>query len=480
MNSLLSDPLPVFLEVCRTHADAPAVLSPRGETLQTFSDLLLEAEAFRLRVETHQGQVVSLCLPNHPSWPALVAGLWLAGTSPLLLSPELPLREQQRLQRLSGASLRISISPQGELLWEELAREPVALPWPADLLKVTSGTTGSPRLIGFTLAQLAADASNIVQTMGLSSLDRNFGAIPYSHSYGFSNLITPLLFHGIPLILATDPFPRALATGLLESEATVWPAIPTMLNGLVSLGFNARGSLRLVLSAGSPLPPETARLFTDLTNLSVHSFYGSSECGGICFDRIGLTGEGFVGQPLDGVQVEWQGPLEAGAGRIRITSAAVGQGYFPTAPNDELHHGSFSPPDLLEKNSHGWRIAGRASEWINISGRKVAPGIIEAALRNMPGVHAAVVFGVPEPGGRGEAIVALLEGPSAEGVEMLRRRLCQELPAWQIPRDWILVDEIPVNERGKINRAELIRNYLEEQREAKPSRPPHAPPSAPI
>jgi acyl-coenzyme A synthetase/AMP-(fatty) acid ligase len=404
----------------------------------------------------------------------------LAGTSPLLLSPELPLREQQRLQRLSGASLRISISPQGELLWEELAREPVALPWPADLLKVTSGTTGSPRLIGFTLAQLAADASNIVQTMGLSSLDRNFGAIPYSHSYGFSNLITPLLFHGIPLILATDPFPRALATGLLESEATVWPAIPTMLNGLVSLGFNARGSLRLVLSAGSPLPPETARLFTDLTNLSVHSFYGSSECGGICFDRIGLTGEGFVGQPLDGVQVEWQGPLEAGAGRIRITSAAVGQGYFPTAPNDELHHGSFSPPDLLEKNSHGWRIAGRASEWINISGRKVAPGIIEAALRNMPGVHAAVVFGVPEPGGRGEAIVALLEGPSAEGVEMLRRRLCQELPAWQIPRDWILVDEIPVNERGKINRAELIRNYLEEQREAKPSRPPHAPPSAPI
>lgn len=480
MNFPSSDPLALFSHTCRQQGDAPAVFAADGSILRTFSDLLAEAEGFRAATEGSAGQVVALSLANHPAWPALIAGLWSAGCIPLLLSAELPLREQQRLHRLCGAALRISADATGELHWEPLASETVALPWKADLLKATSGTTGPPRLIGFTISQLAADARNIVTTMGLTMEDRNFGAIPFSHSYGFSNLITPLLLNGVPLVVMAEHFPRALANALLQSEATVWPAVPAMLAGMVSLGYDEPGTLRLVLSAGAPLPPETSRLFTDQTTLPVHSFYGSSECGGICFDRQGLAGEGFVGTPMEGVHIEWCGPMEAGAGRIRVRSDAVGLGYYPSAPEDDLRGGTFSPPDLLEKTSAGWRIAGRATEWINVGGRKVAPGIIEAALRNMPGVHAAVVFGVPEPGGRGESIVALLEGPAAEGIEMLRRRLCQELPAWQIPREWILVDEIPVNERGKINRAELIRNYLEELHPGPANRPPHAAPDAPV
>lgn len=467
MNPDPSDSLASFLEICRSRAVETAIFSSTGEPLRSFAGLAEEAETYRQAVLERTGgknRIIALSLPNHPVWPALVAGIWQAGSTPLLLSPEMAAAEQNRLQRLCGAMLCLTFNATGGVVWQELIGEEVVLPWPARLLKVTSGTTGQPRIIGFTLEQIAADARHVVTTMGLLPQDRNFGIIPFSHSYGFSNLITPLLLHGIPLVVADDAFPRAIADGLHLSEATVWPAVPAMLGSLVSLGYPGHPVLRLVISAGAPLPPETARLFTDLTNRSVHSFYGSSECGGICFDRIGLTGEGFVGMPLEGVQIEWHGPLEAGAGRIRVKGAAVGLGYFPSRAGEDFQQGIFSPLDLLEKTSAGWRLAGRVSDWINVGGRKVAPGIIEAALRNMPGVHAAVVFGVPEAGGRGESIVALLEGPAAEGVEMLRRRLCQELPAWQIPREWILVDQLPVNERGKINRSELIRSYLEERK----------------
>ncbi len=78
------------------------------------------------------------------------------------------------------------------------------VPWPdAPIVhvKTTSATTGRPRLIAFTAGQLAADAANLTRTMGLRPEWPNLGVISLAHSYGFSNLVTPLLLHGIPLIL---------------------------------------------------------------------------------------------------------------------------------------------------------------------------------------------------------------------------------------------------------------------------------------
>ena len=71
------------------------------------------------------------------------------------------------------------------------------LPTSCAVLKLTSGTTGAPRAIRFTAAQLAADCEQICDTMGISDRDVNFGVIPLSHSYGFSNLLTPLLLRGV-------------------------------------------------------------------------------------------------------------------------------------------------------------------------------------------------------------------------------------------------------------------------------------------
>src|SRR5439155_7358494 len=88
-----------------------------------------------------------------------------------------------------------------------------------DFLKLTSGTTSAPRAIRFFAHQLVADCDNICQTMGITSCDVNFGVLPFSHSYGFSNLITPLLCRGVPLVASEDRMPRAILNDLARSGA---------------------------------------------------------------------------------------------------------------------------------------------------------------------------------------------------------------------------------------------------------------------
>jgi acyl-CoA synthetase (AMP-forming)/AMP-acid ligase II len=68
------------------------------------------------------------------------------------------------------------------------------------LLKLTSGTTAEPRAVRFRSEQLLADCNNICETMGINDTDINFAVIPVSHSYGFSNLITPLIARGVPMV----------------------------------------------------------------------------------------------------------------------------------------------------------------------------------------------------------------------------------------------------------------------------------------
>src|SRR6185369_9353408 len=94
-------------------------------------------------------------------------------------------------------------------------------------LKLTSATTGSHKLVAFTGAQLAADAEQIVQTMGLRPDRPNLGVISLAHSYGFSNLVTPLLLQGIPLIISNSALPEAIRAAS-KSGTLALPAVPAL------------------------------------------------------------------------------------------------------------------------------------------------------------------------------------------------------------------------------------------------------------
>jgi long-chain acyl-CoA synthetase len=442
-----------------------AILAPNGSVLRTFAQIEREAAEITghdlMPLEFPAGCVVAVQLGNWSGLPGLLLHLWRVGCIPVLLDysvegPALdsalavcqanvhfhwPAPRADALERRSGFSIR---QIDGQFFTDD-----------TQFLKLTSGTTDTPRAIRFTAAQLLADCHAVCDTMGLTDADVNYGVIPWSHSYGFSNLVTPLLCRGIPVVATEDRLPRAILDGLAQSGATVFPGLPVFFQKLTEITKPKLPRLRLCISAGAPLSAAVASAFRAQFGLKVHSFYGSSECGGIAYDASeDEVPEGCVGAPMRGVQIDFEDHEDLS--RIAVRSAAVGEDYFPDSDRAVLGHGRFTPGDLVRRTPQGLVLAGRVNDFINIAGRKLNPAAVEAILWTCPGVREAVVFGVPHPH-RGEEPIACVAG--AASLETVQEHCAGRLPTWQIPRDFWFVENLPVNERGKLNRKALAESY---------------------
>lgn len=340
----------------------------------------------------------------------------------------------------------------------EVGQAPPALTgFPAGLahLKITSASTGPARLVALTEAQLAADAAQIVETMGLRPDMPNVGVISLAHSYGFSNLVTPLLLHGIPLILAEFPLPEPLRRAAAGAESITLPAVPA----LWRLWLEARAipaQTRLAISAGAPLPLALEQEIFRVTGVKVHNFYGASECGGIAYDDSSTprTQAACVGRPLRHVEVGC-----APDGCLQVRSPAVAQTYWPD-PDPALAEGRYQTSDLAEIRSGLVYLRGRAGDQINVAGRKVAPESLERLLLTHPQVQECLVFGADQADARrGDLIVAVVVAKTPVSGADLRQFLLEHVPAWQLPREWIFRDALPVNARGKMSRREWRAQY---------------------
>ncbi len=342
----------------------------------------------------------------------------------------------------------------------EPGQEPPQVPLPPPPcchLKTTSATTGRPRLIAFSAEQLATDAENIVSTMGLRLDWPNLGVISLAHSYGFSNLVMPLLLHGVPLILAPSPLPEAVRQVAAGEGDLTLAAVPALWRAWHEAGA-IPPKTRLAISAGAPLPAALERAVFEASGLKIHNFYGSSECGGIAWDTTGdaRLEDDYVGTALRNVRLSRNED-----GCVQVASGAVGETYWPD-PDDTLGAGRFQTSDLAELKEGRLYLRGRMSDQINVAGRKVFPGTIEAALREHAAVSECQVFSVPcEDEHRTDLIVARIAAAAPVQAEALRQFLLGKLPAWQVPREWWFADSPGANARGKVSRAQLRQEFLE-------------------
>ncbi len=440
----------------RGRAGQRAIVAPTGETLRTFGDINLKARDLERILEFPSGSVIAVQIGNHADWPAV----FLACLRRALVV--VPLDESMTNERRDAATKVCAVAAIITFAGDHLRVIPTEISPPAtkwegrspSLLKLTSGTTAEPRAIRFRSEQLLADCEQICNTMGMSGADLNFGVIPISHSYGFSNLLTPLIARGVAMVASNDRTPRAVLEHLSRTGATVLPAMPVFYQAFCEIeNPPALPCLRLCVSAGAPLSPMIARNFRAKFQLPIHSFYGASECGGICYDRDGTTDtDGWVGPPMNGVDLTLFGSETTNSKRIRVRSAAVGDGYFPESDPGKLAEGTFIPDDLVERAGNGFKIVGRISELINVAGKKVNPAEIEAHLRRCPGVRDVVVFGLKSPRRNEEVAACVVSDLTENDVLDFARK---GLSSWQVPKRIFLVSEIPATERGKISRREL-------------------------
>lgn len=426
-----------------------AIFSPSGTLLRTWAGIEEESRALESRMPAESGGI-ALQTGNHPSFPALILACWRAGRIVTLFDTDFSGESRQAVESELGITWRVSASSGESLRFDKACGTAKKGADGVCLHKLTSGTTALPKALAFSGEQLETDCDQICQTMGIGRSDSSYGVIAMTHSYGFSHLVTPLLCRGVPLVVANDPLPHAIAGGLLRTGATILAGVPAMFRGLLA-ATSLPTTLRLCISAGSLLDPQVAGEFHEKFHRKIHVFYGASECGGICYDASdqAIAMPGFVGKPLCGVTITSSGA--PGGGRIRLWSGAIGAGL--AGPD-----GSFQPADLLVDGPDGFRIVGRESDHINVAGRKVNPTEIEQVLADFPGIRESVVCR-GDATARGEEICALVAAPAIPEL-LLRQHCAARLASWKVPRRFAFVEKIPANSRGKISRLDIAREFF--------------------
>lgn len=413
-----------------------AVVQAADAALATFRELDARATAWR---ESHapdqkslQGRAVIFAVPNGLGWLEIFLGLLKAGAVVVPLDAAEPPLAQRQL----AASLRAAFWWDGKKL-DALPR-PKRFRDPAIcLIKLTSGTTGKPRALVFTAEQLLADGRQVTTTMGIRPRDLNYALIPLGHSYGLGNLTLPLLAHGVPLVCGAAPLPHAVAADFARWKPTVFPGVPAMWRALAASDVALR-SLRLAISAGAPLAPDVARDFAARFDRRLHSFYGSSETGGIAYDRSGVaTFAGEVGRAMHGVAL-----TKLPGARLRVKSAAV---FTHRNRHRAGQAGTWIMPDRVAFSARGGlTLLGRRGTTVKIAGRRINLAEVSDRLRRLAHVRDVWVGVSAGPDPVLGAVVATNRTASE-----LRAALLTDTAAWKVPKKLLVVPALPCTARGK-------------------------------
>jgi malonyl-CoA/methylmalonyl-CoA synthetase len=350
---------------------------------------------------------------------------------------------------------------------------PVARRGDDDLAAIlyTSGTTGRPKGAMITHRNLVSNARALTGLWGFAAGDVLLHPLPVFHTHGLFVATHVALLAGAPILL----LPRFDADALfrLLPQATAMMGVPTFYTRLVAdprLTRAAVAHMRLFISGSAPLLPDTHRAFTAATGQVILERYGMTETNMITSNPLaGDRRPGSVGLPLPGVTVRVGDPAGQAVppgetGMIEVRGPNVFKGYWrqPEKTAEDMRpDGFFITGDLGVMGADGHlTIVGRAKDLIIAGGFNIYPAEVEAALDALPGVLESAVVGVPHPD-LGEAVVALVvprdgADPTPEG---LAAGLAGGLARFKQPRRIILVDRLPRNAMGKVQKAALRADY---------------------
>ena len=444
----------------------------------SFRDLALEADAIKSAFDERgvpNGSCVLELVGNRASWFALFLACLARGDTLVSLGAEVPSTEVEKLRSRYRVSAIVQSAAHAD--WIGRGAEVSTLPGklhlmalePDDptpfkdtlLLKLTSGSIGEPKAVVVSEENLWNDGRHIVEAMGIRANDVNYGVIPLSHSYGLGNLVAPLLMQGTPVALRELFLPAQLAEDARATSLSVLPGVPFLFEQILSQ-LRGRGglppTLRLLITAGARIDPDLVTSFKKDLGAKIHSFYGSSETGGITYDDEEddkISDPLTVGKAMPETDVTLRSDDRE---RVHVRGNAVARGYVETSDDDmgKFVDNGFLSGDMGVFDDHGRLfLTGRLSSFVNVAGRKVNPSETENVLLAMPAVLEAKVLGLPCDK-RGQKLVAFIVPRERELSTVEVRSYCAEkLSPHKIPRDLILLEAMPLTDRCKVDRRAL-------------------------
>jgi len=305
----------------------------------------------------------------------------------------------------------------------------------ADLVVFTSGTTGPPKGVRFTRANLTAAASASAEHLGHGSDDNWLLAMPLHHVGGLS-IVVRQMYSGGSVTLLPRFEPESFARAM-HGDVTMVSVVPTMLRRILDLGpFTG---LRAVLVGGGPIPDGLLEEAA-AAGLPVLPTYGMTETFGQVATLRPGSPLGHRAHPLPGVSLR----IEPDS-RIAVSGDQVSPGYLGEPDRADPW---FVTNDLGEIDGEGaLRMLGRADLVIITGGENVDPERVEAVLRGHPGVEEAVVVGVPDDEW-GQLLVCVYQGEQDD----LEEWASQRLPGFMVPKRWVRVATLPRTALGKPDR----------------------------
>jgi malonyl-CoA/methylmalonyl-CoA synthetase len=337
----------------------------------------------------------------------------------------------------------------------------------------TSGTTGRPKGAMLTRANLASNAAVLAEAWRFTRSDVLLHTLPLFHIHGLFAAINTVLASGSSLLLLAK-FDAAQTLEYVP-DATVYMGVPTHYTRLLQqpgLNPEATATVRLFISGSAPLLPETHREFLQRTGHVILERYGMSETlmnTSNPYDGLRLPGS--VGPPLKDTAIRVvngeTGAVEAepdAIGTLQVKGPNVFVGYWRDEEKTRSEFtvdGWFSTGDVGRIDRNGYvHIVGRAKDLVISGGYNVYPKEVETELDALAGVLESAVFGVPHPDfGEGVTAAVVAKPGAVLSEEAIIDSVTVRLARYKVPKRILLVDELPRNTMGKVQKNALRKTF---------------------
>ncbi|CAM3085616.1 AMP-dependent synthetase [Mycobacterium intermedium] len=463
---------------------APAIADDRFDLNNAqFLDAVTGAAATLQAHGVRAGDVVAVMLPNTASLVVSLFAAWRLGAAVTPINPALAPAEA--VYQVADAAAKVVIvdypidfEVSAEvLLTDELtsAGSAAATPVVGDalaLLIYTSGTTGRPKGVMLDHANLDAMCAMAIDAFKLTEADHSLLILPLFHANGIvAGTLSPLLAGGRTTIAGRFS-PKTFWNRIERSRATYFSAVPTIYAMLADLPAEIRpdaSSVRFAVCGAAPASVQLLNKFENRYGIPLIEGYGLSE--GSCASTInplhGTRKAGTVGLPLPGQTIRiadasGQPVPDGQAGEVLIQGPNVMRGYLnrPEETAKALVGGWLHTGDIGRFDEDGYLVlVDRAKDMIIRGGENIYPKEIETVVYQLPEIAEAAVVGRAHPvyGEEPVLFVGTTPGMTIEP-DQIREYLSGAIAKYKLPVEITILDELPKNPVGKIDKPSLRKN----------------------
>jgi len=486
-----------LLQVATGDRERTAVIDPSGSYTygRLDTDAWRVANALLSHRQTLAGARVAYLVTPGYQYAVVQEGIWRAGGIAVPLALSHPPPELEYVLRDTAADIVVFDAPSSArlgslpaevgarlMMVEDLlagataARDCGVCPADSALIVYTSGTTGKPKGVVSTHANLAAQIGSLLAAWEWSAADRLLLVLPLHHIHGILNGLRCALAAQATCEIHPNFDVDHCWSRLASGEITVFTAVPTVYQRLIT-GWDAASAedrvrlstgaaaARLMMSGSAALPIPVLQRWREISGHTLLERYGMTEIGMALSNPLrGDRRPGAVGVPLPGVEVRLVGedgkPVHDGSpGELEVRGPSVFREYWqrPAETEAAFRAGYFRTGDMAVLEDGMYRLLGRTSvDIIKTGGFKVSAVEIENALREHAAIAACAVVGVPSDEW-GETIAAAVELRTGASLALpeLQEWARARLAPYKIPRDLLIVTALPQNVMGKTIKSEV-------------------------